>query len=356
MDLLSKIKQRYFSGISVKMFLIAKTAIALFLLFNVFPQILTFSISGQQVDFIPVVGIILVLIISSSYHKMLAQPLIEINKTAAKIARLDFSTKCDVKSNDELGEMSRNLNLISRKLNSTITKLERELDKKEILLKSQRELSDGLSHEMKTPLGIIKAYAEGIKDNISPARQEQYINTIIRESDRMNNLIVELLNLSAMETGAIPLKITSFDLVELIEEVAGRLLIDSAERQFELSCHLGNKRVELKADRDKMEQALSNLITNAYKYVADNGEIKLTVKKGPDSIRVEIYNSGGLIPEDKIPYLWKRFYRLDRSRDKKTGGSGLGLATVAQILSMHGFTYGVKNEKQGVTFYILIRK
>lgn len=354
MSLIKLVKQRYFSGISVKLFLIAKISICVFLLLSIYPQNLTFCIGRQRVNFTLVVGIVLVLIISSSYNKMLAKPLIKINNTVAKITRLDFSVKCDVESNDELGQLSDNLNFIANKLNITISTLETELNKKETLLKLQRELSDILSHEMKTPLGIIKAYAEGLKDNISPVKHGEYIDTIIMESDRMNNLIVELLHLSAMETGAIPLNIDCFDLVELVEEVAGRLLIDSIERNFNIICNFGNETIDVNADKDKMEQALTNLITNAHKYVSDTGEIKLTVKKCVDRILIEIYNSGELIPKDKIPHIWERFYRVDQSRDKKTGGSGLGLATVAQIMSMHRFSYGVRNEKAGVTFYLII--
>lgn len=354
MNFLKQVKKRYFSGISVKLFLIAKISISVFILFSLYPQSFTFTILSQKINFIPVVGIVLILIVSTSYNKMLAKPLIKINNTVAKIARLDFSAKCDVKSKDELGQLSNNLNLISHKLNTTISTLETELGNKEKLIKMQRELSDILSHEMKTPLGIIIAYVEGLKDNISPKKQDEYIDTIITETDRMNKLIVELLNLSAMETGARPLNIKKFDLVELVEEVAGRLLIDSSERNFNILCDFGDEPLYVDADREKIEQALTNLITNAYKYVSENGEIKLIVKKKVNEILIEIYNSGELIPADKIPYIWERFYRVDQSRDKKTGGSGLGLAMVAQILSMHKFAYGVRNESEGVVFYIII--
>lgn len=354
MNLFKQIKKRYFSGISVKLFLIAKISISVFILLSIYPQSLAVDFLDQKISLIPIVAIGLILIISYSYNKMLAKPLIKINEKVAKIAKLDFSEKCDVKSNDELGQLSDNLNLISHKLNSTISRLETELGSKAKLLKVQRELADVLSHEMKTPLGIIKAYVEGLRDNISPQKQGEYIDTILMETDRMNELITDLLNLSAMETGARPLDVNSFDLVELVEETAGRILIDSSQRNYDILCDFGAKSLYVEADRKKMEQVLINLISNADKNVADNGEIRLTVQKNSQYILIEIYNSGQLIPEDKILHIWDKFYRVDKSRDKKTGGSGLGLATVAQILSMHQFTYGAKNQNAGVTFYILI--
>lgn len=354
MTFLEQVKRRYFTGISVKLFLIAKMSIIVFILFSLYPESPNLTILGLRISLIPIVGIVLVLIISASYNKMLAKPLIKINNTVTKIAHLDFSVKCDVKSNDELGQLSKNLNLISDKLNTTIITLEAELQEKEKLLKKQKELADILSHEMKTPLGIIKAYVEGLKDNISPEKQGEYIDTIVIETDRMNNLIVDLLTLSAMETGARPLHFTNFDLIELLEEVAGRLLIDLSQRNLDVLWDFPDEDLYINADREKMEQVLTNLISNANKYVSENGEIKLLVKKDLHDILIEIYNSGQQIPEDQISQIWERFYRIDQSRDKRTGGSGLGLATVAQILSMHGFTYGVKNEDTGVTFYIVI--
>lgn len=349
-----QIKNRYFYGISVKLFLISKISLAIFILLSFYPQSLSFTILEHKVNLVPVIGVVLILIISYSYNKMLAGPLVKINDTVSKIANLDFSTKCDVNSDDELGELSNNLNFISCKLSNTISNLETELENKHRLLKTLREFSDSLSHEMKTPLGIIKAYAEGLKDQISPEKQNKYIDTIIDEADRMNNLIVELLNLSAMETGAIPLYIQKFDVIELIEEVAGRILVDTTDSNFNVVCDFENTSLYINADKNKMEQVLSNLINNASKYVLDNGEIRLTVKNNVEKIHIEVYNKGELIPHNKIPRIWDRFYRMDSSRNKKTGGSGLGLAMVAQILTMHNFGYGVRNETEGVSFYIII--
>lgn len=353
MKWLNHIRKKYFYGITMKLFIFAKISIAIFILFAIYPNSLTLKINGHPINFIPLLGVILILIMSSVYNRMLAKPLVEINKTVSKIAKLDFSSECKVASADELGELSHNLNFISKKLNSTISKLENELDNNKKLLKLQREFSDSLSHEMKTPLGIIMAYAQGLEDDIDPGKKDMFIKTIIQETKQMDDIIVQLLNLSRMETGVTILEKTRFNIVELVEEVAGRILIDRSDRAFNTICQFKTDKININADKKKIELVLSNFIMNAYKYVENDGYIKIAIHQDGNKVKVEIFNSGKTIPIDKLHKIWERFYRVDRSRDKKTGGSGLGLAISKQILVMHGFEYGVKNAEDGVSFYFI---
>ncbi|MCM1989368.1 HAMP domain-containing sensor histidine kinase [Oceanirhabdus seepicola] len=354
MNNIKKIKSRYFYGISVKVFLLTKIAICIFLLLSLYPQLTTMNISGNKINVISIVAIISILFFSYYYNKILAKPLIEINEAVSKIVQLDFSVKCNISSNDELGELSNNLNLVSSKLNRTIMSLETEIEEKKELLKIHRDLTDNLAHEIKTPLGTVKAYAEAIEDDITPEKQSEYINTIIEETDKLNNLIVELLDLSSIETRAVEVNYQSFDIIRLIEEIAGRILIDSANKDFNVECDFEKEPIFITGDREKLAKAISNLILNAYKYVTDNGLIKLSVKQEKNKVKVSIFNTSEPIPEDKIQYIWQRFYRLDSSRNKKTGGNGIGLATASEIFKLHDFIYGVKNEGSGVVFYFEI--
>lgn len=351
MNRVEKLKNRYFYGISVKLFVIVKVMIGVFLILSFYPGITKIHIAGRSINFVPIVGIVFVLILSYSYNKMLAKPLIEINEIVSRIAKLDFSTECSITSNDELGELSKNLNLVSNKLNTTIGDLETEVNNKKELLQLHKELTDTLAHEIKTPLGIVKAYTEALEDNINPEKQDKYIKTIIFEIDRLNNLIVELLDLSSIEAGTVELNKERLDIIELIEEIAGRILIDISEKTFKVVCDFENHPIFINGDRAKLEKAISNLISNAYKYVTHSGMIKITIKQSFNKARVEIYNTSNGIPEDKIPLIWEKFYRLDTSRDKKTGGSGIGLAVTGQIFKLHNFMYGVKNQGNGVVFY-----
>lgn len=354
MDIVKKIKNRYFYGISIKLFFLTKIALCVFLIFSLYPDLATFNINGKNVNIFPIIAIIFILVLSHYYNKMLAKPLIEINKVVSRIVKLDFSAKCNIVSNDELGELSKNLNLVSNKLDITIKSLETEIEEKKELLQIHKNLTDNLAHEIKTPLGVVKAYAEGISDNITPKKQDEYLNTIIKETDKLNNLIVELLDLSSLESKTVELNYLNFDIIRLIEEIAGRILIDTSKKEFNVVCDFDKDPIFISGDREKIEKAVSNLIQNAYKYVTDNGLIKLSIKQNKNKVKVSIFNTSEPIPEDKIPYIWQRFYRLDSSRNKKTGGNGIGLATTSQIFKLHNFIYGVKNEMNGVVFYFEI--
>ena len=210
---------------------------------------------------------------------------------------------------------------------------------------------DSLSHEMKTPLGIIRAYAEGLQDEMDEARKQKYAQVIVSEVERMNGLIVTLLDLSALESGAASLNVTRFDFVELMETVAGRLLIDAPDTNFELQYELPDQKVFVRTDQRRMEQVLSNLIVNARKNVSPGGILRLEVTADDGTLHFSIFNQGRTIPENDLPKIWTKFYR-----DSNAGysGSGLGLSIVAQILSMQNLPYGAENRVDGVLFWFSI--
>ena len=355
MKLIEMIKQRYFYGISVKLFILAKVFISILLFFSLYPRLLEIKILNTRINLMAILSIVFVLILSYSYNRMLALPLIKINQAVAKLANLDFNVNLNLASDDELGELSRNLMVLSDKLSTTIAQLEAELAKNIKLLAQQKDFTDDLSHEIKTPLSIIMAYTEALTDNLNPELQSQYLITINQEAQKLNGLLIELLNLSAMESGRVQLEYQEFDLIELIEEIAGRILIDTANKDFTVQCDFPEKQLLISADRRKLTQAFTNLILNSYQYVSDVGVIKLGVLQQAELVEVNIYNTCPPIPEDRLKHIWQRFYRADESRAKKTGGSGLGLATAAQIFDLHGYEYGAVNEEKGLRFYIIVK-
>ena len=167
----------------------------------------------------------------------------------------------------------------------------------------------------------------------------------------MNDLITTLLDLSALETGAVQLSPERFDFVELVETVAGRLLIDTPDVHFELQYELPDIKVFVHADRFRMEQVLNNLMINAKKNVQPGGILKVCLIDKNGELHFSVYNQGCLIPEENLKKIWEKFYRDNRSAYR---GSGLGLAIVAQVLSMQNLKYGVKNLTDGVQFYFSI--
>ena len=253
--------------------------------------------------------------------RFITRPLARLNASAKRMAGLDFSAPCDLASTDEFGELSASLNTMAENLQQALARLEGALDER-------RELVDSLSHEMKTPLGIIRAYAEGLQDETDEAKKQKYARIIVSETERMNG--------------------TRFDFVELAETVAGRLLLDAPGTDFALDYALPEGAVYVRADRRRMEQALGNLLVNARKNVRPGGTLRLEVAAQGGALHVSVFNQGRQIPQEELPRIWTKFYR---DSGVSYSGSGLGLSITAQILSMHSMPYGAENREDGVRFY-----
>ena len=301
---------------------------------------------------------VLICIIDLWMARFISKPVSELNEAARSMANLDFSQPCRVAGRDEFGELSRSLNVMSKslqeaflKLENANRKLEQDVEQKRRLLAERKELVDSLSHEMKTPLGVIRAYAEGLQDETDETKKQNYSEVIITETERMSGLITTLLDLSALENGAIQLRPERFDFVELLETVSGRLLMDTPDADFDLQYELPKLPVYVNTDKGRMEQVLNNLIVNAKRNVQPGGVLKLLLKERDGLLDFSIYNQGMPIPQENLSKIWAKFYR---DKNTKYSGSGLGLAIVAQILSMQRLAYGAANQPGGVTFYFSI--
>lgn len=290
--------------------------------------------------------------------RFISKPVSELNDAASRMANLDFSQICRVTGHDEFGELSHSLNVMAASLQKAFEelehvnrKLEQDVEQKKRLLAERKELVDNLSHEMKTPLGVIRAYAEGVQDETDDVKKQDYYKVIIAETERMGSLITTLLDLSALENGATELCPERFDFVEFLETVAGRLLIDAPDACFALQYELPEIPVYVHTDKSRMEQVLNNLIVNAKRNVRPGGVLKLSLIERNGMLDFSIYNQGHSIPQENLSKIWTKFYR---DKHTKYSGSGLGLAIVAQILSMQHLTYGAENWQDGVVFYFSI--
>jgi signal transduction histidine kinase len=314
----------------------------------------------EEVSFLLWVIFVVLLIIITDYllGRFISAPICKICEMAHRAARLDFSMPCTITSKDEFGELADNLNKMSENLQETLEKLEKanirlekDVRQERKLLGERKELTDRLSHEMKTPIGVIRAYAEGIQDETDERKRQKYSEIIISETERMGMLIETLLDLSALENGAVSLMPERFDFVEFVETVAGRLLIDMPEIDFELQYELPEHKVFVYTDKQRMEQVLDNLIVNGKKNVSPKGILRLSLIEQDNMLHFSVYNQGASIPPEKLPKIWDKFYR---DKNAKYNGSGLGLAIVAQILSMQDLEYGAENLSEGVRFFFAI--
>jgi signal transduction histidine kinase len=306
-------------------------------------------------------AIIIIIILAFIYSNIIAKPLIKINRTATKMSQLDFSQKCEISSKDEFGNVASSLNFLSENLNNALislkdanAKLEKDIEIERNLEKMRKEFIASVSHELKTPISLIDGYANGLKDNIFDGKEKDYyLDIIMDESKKMGRLVSDMLDLSQLESGSFKLIKEQFSLSELISYTLKKYETLIAEKPAELEINLIDQ-VVVDADWYRLEQVITNFITNALRHVSDNGRISVNMIKKDTGISVEIENTGSGIPESDLEKIWDKFYRIDKSGNKKLGGTGIGLSIVKNILLLHNYPFGIQNTEIGVKFYFLV--
>ncbi|MDT8716358.1 HAMP domain-containing histidine kinase [Clostridium sp. 19966] len=305
----------------------------------------------------------LILILSRVYSNMISKPLVKLNNTAVKMADMDFQIKCDVKSDDELGSLANALNFLSARLGLALkdlqernTQLEKDIEKERNLERMRKEFVAGVSHELKTPISLISGYAEGLKDNIvDDESKDFYIEVIMDEANKMNSLVKDMLDLSQLESGSFKLVPENFYIDKLLKMALNKHSQFISQKNINLNVSIEEETL-VYGDPKRIEQVITNFLTNAVRHCDENGIMKVNSYSKDDKLIVEIENSGENIPEEDLENIWDKFYKVDKSRIRIAGGTGLGLSIVKNILLLHNSTFGVQNRKHSVCFYFSLNK
>lgn len=315
-----------------------------------------------------VIGLIILLIsgvIASYISKKFTEPIVQLNAITDKMARLDFSQKYRVEdTDDEINELGKNINTMSDKLERTIkqlrannSELEKDIEEKSKIDEMRKQFISDVSHELKTPIALIQGYAEGLVENVSSDEESRkfYAEVILDESNKMDTLVKQLLELMKLEYGKREFNNANFNIVELINEVIRKCRVMLEEKKIEIKLD-AEEAVMVYADEFYIEQVATNYFTNAIKHAKEiDGvkqiEIKITQNKENGKIRISVFNTGDNISEENIDKIWGRFYKEDSSRNRADGGTGIGLALVKAIMNNYHNDYGVENKENGVEFY-----
>ncbi|GGB52086.1 HAMP domain-containing protein [Virgibacillus dakarensis] len=298
--------------------------------------------------------LILIVLASFYYSKKIAKPLLQINDTTNKIANLDFSEKIPITSKDEIGTLSHNINTLSATLNSYINQLQQDIEKEKQLENTRKEFISGVSHELKTPLSIMKSCISILEDGVASNKKDYYFKAMANEVDKMNMLIVDMLELAKFESGTFKMKMDVFYIDQIIEYICEQLTLDIRNKQLHVHRHLS--KIKVVANQHRIEQVITNFITNAIRYTPENKSIMISTKEENERVKVCVENNGAHIPEEHLEKIWDRFYRGDTSRRRSKGGTGLGLAISKNILELHESQYGVSNTEDGVLFFFYLNK
>ena len=246
-------------------------------------------------------------------------------------------------------------NDVYEELHPLLERIDRQNKEKAAIEQMRREFSANVSHELKTPIALIQGYAEGLNENISddPESREFYCEVIMDEASKMNKLVKNLLTLNQLESGKDAPVMERFDIVSLIRGVLGSMHIMIEQKEATVIFE-ETEPVYVWADEFKIEEVVTNYTSNALNHLDGERKVEIKVLQEEDCVKVTVFNTGTPIPEEDIPNLWNKFYKVDKARTREYGGSGIGLSIVKAIIESMNQKYGVCNYDNGVEFWFTL--
>ena len=298
----------------------------------------------NQYLFLSVVIIIVALLAAFLLANRITNPILKMRKEANKLAEGDYDVRFrESDSYTEINDLASTLDYATEKL-SKVNEL-------------RKDLVANVSHDIKTPLTVIKSYAEMIKDisGDDPVKRNEHLDVILQETEYLAKLINDMQEYSKMQAGYIELNKSNFDLEEAVETVSDLLYSLIEEKNITLRKHLVS--VIVYADEIKISQVIYNFLSNAIKHSNDNGEISISITDSEEKVRFEVTDNGDGISEEALPYVWDRYYKIDKKFKRNENSTGLGLAIAKAILEGHKAVYGVESKLgEGSTFYFELSK
>ena len=313
---------------------------ALYVITPLYPIRSTVAILQNQFLYIIAIALGLAVLLAYFLTSRIGKPIQNITATARKMAEGEYGTVSEVgkHSFSEIKELSDTLNQTSY-----------ELSKAEAL---QKDLLANVSHDLRTPLTMIRSYAEMIRDisGDNPEKRNAHIQVIIDESNRLNTLVNDMMILSQMQAGTMELNITTFDILAATEAIANPYrLLEANGYDIQINCRENYK---VRGDEDKIKQVISNFLTNAIKYCGADKQILLNIRRWGKKVHFEVVDHGAGIKPEELAHIWERYYKSSTNHVRATKGSGLGLSIVSEILTQHKARFGAESKVgKGTTFW-----
>ena len=316
-------------------------------------------VANRLLLYVGIVVLFLGLLINLILSRKVTDPILELVDISEKMTQLDFDVKYKSGGDNEIALLGNHMNRLSATLEKTISELktannslQSELNRKAEVDEMRKDFISNVSHELKTPIALIQGYSEGLKDcvNSDEESRDYYCEVIMDEAGRMNKLVKNLLELNQLEFGNENVSMERFDIAEMLDNCikANDILI----RQNGLNIALVSEHpVYVWSDEFKVEQVVNNYLSNAIHYCKNEKKIEVKVTRIDDIVRISVFNSGDPIPEEALPHLWTKFYKVDKARTREYGGSGIGLSIVKAVMESLNHKYGVQNHDNGVEFW-----
>ena len=318
--------------------------------------------SNQFLLYVGILAIAVSTVVSVFISKRITDPILELTEISKHMTQLEFEVcyTSKGKRRNEIDELGTHMNEMSQALEHTISELKSannqlllDIEKKTQIDRQRKEFLSNVSHELKTPIALIQGYAEGLKEGISddPESMEFYCDVIIDESNKMNEMVKKLLTLNQIEFGDEETVLERFDIVELLNSVISANTLRASQKDISITFSAPEKNMYVWADEYKIEEVVTNYISNAINHCDFDMKIVVRTQRIGDNIRVFVFNTGKHIPDEDIDNIWIKFYKVDKARTREYGGNGIGLSIVKAIMDSLGKECGVMNVDGGVEFW-----
>lgn len=316
-------------------------------------------ISNRFSAYIIFAGILVSIIMVWFISKQICDPILELTAISKRMANLEFDAKYQSGGKNEIGQLGENFNQMSEILEKTISELktannelQNDLEQKIQVDEMRKEFLSNVSHELKTPIALIQGYAEGLQECVNDDEQSRafYCDVIIDEAAKMNTMVRKLLTLNQLEFGNDMINLEYFNLTELVQGVLQSQQVFAQQKSVDIQFP-HDEDIYAWGDEFKIEEVVTNYISNALNHVSGANLIQVSIERIDKKVRVSVYNTGSCIPEEDLDKVWIKFYKVDKARTREYGGSGIGLSIVKAIMDSHHQDFGVRNEKDGVTFW-----
>ncbi len=317
------------------------------------------DISNRFLIYIGCTMIIICIALVWYFSKRLTDPILELAVLSDRMANLDFEAKYTSGGQNEIGELGANFNRMSERLEMTISELKRannslqkDIEQKEELEQMRSEFMGNVSHELKTPIALIQGYAEGLKEGVNEDSEsrEFYCDVIMDEAAKMNQMVKNLMALNQLEFGDEKIEFERFDLTAVIRGILQSMEILAQQKEAKIIFRQ-EESVYVWADEFKTEQVVRNYISNAYNHLDGEHVVEVKLIPAGGKVKVSVFNTGTPIPEEALPHIWDKFYKVDKAHTREYGGNGIGLSIVKAIMESFHQKYGVANYDNGVAFW-----
>lgn len=310
-----------------------------------------------------VITVIVSILIALFFARYITRPILKVNEASKRMVKLDFRKPYTEKRSDEIGILGENLNQLAEHLEDTLQELKEknqilqdEIQREQEMERKQLSFFAAVSHELKTPVTILKGQIQGMISGIGGYKdRDKYLKRAYEVVFSMEGLIQEILDVSRMKSAGFLLNFSTISLDSIVKGIIQEWEDIATDRGVTLHTEIEEK-TEICADRVLFQKVIGNLISNAVKYTPDNGNIWCKVYKNEEGVIFSVENNAEHISEQEIPKLFDAFYRREKSRNRKAGGSGLGLYIVKMIVELHHYECEFKNTNQGIEVKIVCKE